>query len=116
MEFEYVIEVYTTGNEALDALLKARPQTLPDFILLDLSLPDMNGDDILETIATESKLRHLPVIVLTNSDETADIERSYATAANAYVTKPSDADGFTSIINAIERFWIKQAQLPPTHG
>ncbi|NGM69722.1 response regulator [Natronolimnobius sp. AArcel1] len=113
MEFEYAIDVYTTGDEALDALLESHPRSYPDFVLLDLTLPGTSGGDVLEAIASQTKLRHLPVIVLTDSDATEDIERSYATAANAYVTKPPNGSEYTSIIAAIERFWIKQAQLPP---
>ena len=81
------------GKAALDFLhnrgdyvdRKANPK--PDVSLLDLKLPKVSGLEILEQIKGEEKLREIPVVVLTASDEGKDIIRSYQWGAKSYFTK-----------------------------
>ncbi len=83
----------TDGKAALDFLhnlgdyvdIEANPK--PDIILLDLKLPKVSGLEILEQIKGEEKLRDIPVVVLTASDEGKDIIRSYQGGAESYFTK-----------------------------
>jgi len=83
----------TDGKAALDFLYnrgdyadrKTNPK--PDLILLDLKLPKVHGLEILEQIKGEERLRDIPVVVLTASDEGADIIRSYQGGAESYFTK-----------------------------
>ncbi len=83
----------TDGKAALDFLhnlgdyadREANPK--PDIILLDLKLPKVHGLEILEQIKGEERLRDIPVVVLTASDEGKDIIRSYQGGAGSYFTK-----------------------------
>ena len=83
----------TDGKAALDFLynrgdyadIEANPK--PDLILLDLKLPKVSGLEILEQIKGEERLRDIPVVVLTASDEGKDIIRSYQGGAESYFTK-----------------------------
>ena len=83
----------TDGKAALDFLhnrgdyadREANPK--PDLILLDLKLPKVSGLEILEQIKGEERLRDIPVVVLTASDEGKDIIRSYQGGAESYFTK-----------------------------
>ncbi len=83
----------TDGKAALDFLYnlgdyvdrEANPK--PDIILLDLKLPKVSGLDVLEQIKGEERLRDIPVVVLTASDEGKDIIRSYQGGAESYFTK-----------------------------
>jgi len=83
----------TDGKAALDFLYnlgdyvdrEANPK--PDLILLDLKLPKVNGLEILEQVKGEERLRDIPVVVLTASDEGKDIIRSYQGGAESYFTK-----------------------------
>jgi two-component system response regulator len=83
----------TDGKAALDFLYnlgdyadtEANPK--PDLILLDLKLPKVSGLEILEQIKGEERLRDIPVVVLTASDEGKDIVRSYQGGAESYFTK-----------------------------
>jgi len=81
------------GKAALDFLhnlgnyadREANPK--PDIILLDLRLPKVHGLEILKQVKTEERLRDIPVVVLTASDEEKDIIRSYQWGAESYFTK-----------------------------
>ena len=84
----------------------------PDIILLDLNLPTMDGDEVLEAIEDESDLSMIPVVVLTSSDAEEDIVRSYELNANAYLTKPVDFEGFMGVVESIDQFWINFVKVP----
>lgn len=86
----------------------------PDLTLLDLNLPGTSGIELLETIRQEELLRRIPVIVLSSSTASQDIEQSYENNANAYLTKPSTPTEYFSLANTVEQFWLETAQLPPT--
>ncbi|ELY57233.1 response regulator [Natronococcus jeotgali] len=85
----------------------------PDLVLLDLNLPRKDGIGVLEVIEEELDYPPPPVLVLSSSDAEADIAESYANAANAYLSKPDAMSEFSSMAEAIERFWIETAQHPP---
>ena len=75
---------YENGNDALTGFTSARP----DLILLDISLPDMDGTEILKRIRTDDGLRALPVIALTAHAMTGDREEYLAAGFDDYITKP----------------------------
>lgn len=66
----------------------------PNLILLDLNLPKKDGREVLKEIKTDCKLKLIPVIVLTNSNDDNDVFESYGHYANAYLIKPTDFDKF----------------------
>jgi two-component system response regulator len=85
----------------------------PHLVLLDLNLPRRSGMEVLAELKSDPELSVIPVVVLTTSQAQEDIARSYALHANAYVTKPVDADSFMSAIRQIDDFFGSLAQLPP---
>ena len=100
---------FTTGLKALSYLLG------PDasgkvhegkhlLFLLDLNLPDMSGIDILARLRESEHLRHVMVIVLTTTDDPAEIRRCYDLGANAYVAKPMQYDKFVNAIQQLGMF------------
>ncbi|MGV3719748.1 MAG: response regulator [Actinomycetota bacterium] len=110
------LAVARDGVEALD-YLQRRGQfsgaTRPDVILLDLNLPKKDGREVLAEIKVDSALRDIPVVVLSTSQNDADVAASYDLHANCYVSKPVDLDQFLHVIRSIESFWAGVAQLPP---
>jgi len=84
----------------------------PDFILLDLNMPRMDGREVLSTIKSNDSLKTIPTIVLTTSDAEGDILRSYQLKANCYLTKPTHLDEFESVVKSINDFWLTKAKLP----
>jgi chemotaxis family two-component system response regulator Rcp1 len=85
----------------------------PDIILLDLNLPKMDGRELLAKIKTDSKLRRIPVVILTTSKAEEDILKSYDLHANCYITKPVDMDQFINVVKSVEKFWFTIVKLPP---
>ena len=101
---------FSDGASALDYLLgadgsgdvSAKRQLL---ILLDLNLPDMSGIDILTKIKGNTHLRRSPVVILTTTDDSREIQRCYDLGANVYITKPVDYDGFAHAIRQLGLFF-----------
>lgn len=88
------LAVARDGQEALDMLYADAMHGRDRFglILLDLGLPKVDGRDVLTKIWGDRRLRHIPVIVLTGSDEDEDMVRSYKSGAVAYLRKPVQVD------------------------
>ena len=84
----------------------------PDLVLLDLNLPRKNGLEVLDEMRADESLASIPVIVLTSSAASQDVEACYASGANAFVVKPQELDAFMDLIGAIRGFWLEVAQLP----
>ncbi len=113
---EPTVHTVSTGDAAVETLTQLatdESRSLPDLALVDLNLPGTDGCDLLEAIRGHSRLRRLPVLVLTSSVADEDVVRSYDAAANAYLTKPTDHGAYVSLMAAVERFWLDNAQLPP---
>ena len=73
-------------------------------VLLDLNLPDMSGTDILKRIKENAHLRATPVMVLTTTDDKAEIQRCFDLGCNVYITKPVDYDKFANAIQQLGLF------------
>jgi two-component system, chemotaxis family, response regulator Rcp1 len=84
----------------------------PDMILLDLNMPRMDGREVLAELQKDSKLRRIPVIVLTTSEGEEDILCAYDMNANCYITKPVDWKQFIRVVELIEDFWLTVVRLP----
>lgn len=82
-------------------------------ILLDLNLPDMGGVDILEKVKANTHTKRSPVVVLTTTDDSREIQRCYDLGANVYITKPVDYDGFANAIRQLGLFF-SVIQVPET--
>lgn len=111
------LSIVYDGVEAMDFLQRKAPYEnapRPDIILLDLNLPRKDGRTVLEEIKADEKLRRIPVVILTTSDDEHDILRSYDLHANCYITKPLDLNQFAAIVKTIENFWFQIVKLPPT--
>jgi two-component system, response regulator len=112
----------SNGDQAVDYLFRrgefASPDAAPrpSIILLDLNLPGVDGRDVLRMVKSDQELRKIPVIVLTTSNASQDIERCYADGANTYIRKPVDIEGFFLAISHLKDFWFGIAVLPKDIG
>ncbi|MBK8050431.1 MAG: response regulator [Anaerolineales bacterium] len=84
----------------------------PNLLLLDLSLPKMDGHQVLAVVKGDPSLKSIPVVILSGSNAPNDISRAYALNANCYIAKPIDLDDYDRVIKAFEQFWLQIAQLP----
>lgn len=99
------IQVVENGAKAI-AYLRHEGQyahaVCPDLILLDLNLPCKGGYEVLRDVKSDATLAHIPVVILTSSDDEQDVLRSYELGAKCYVTKPLSLAQFVQIVNSIE--------------
>ncbi len=110
------IHVVQDGVSAMNFLHNHEPYQdapQPDLILLDLNLPKKDGREVLSEIKADSRLRKIPVVILTTSDDEEDVLRSYNLHANAYLVKPIDVLRFVKMIQSLEHFWLSVVKLPP---
>ena len=84
----------------------------PGVILLDLNMPLMSGREVLKRIKSNESLRHVPVIILTTSDQEEDIWDCYEHGANTFITKPVQFSNFLEAIVTLGRYWLSIAKLP----
>ena len=114
------LHVADDGVEALAFLRKEGAYASvprPDFILLDLNLPKMDGREVLARIKDDDSLKSIPTIILTTSDAEADVVRSYQLQASAYLTKPVQLAAFESLVKSVGTFWLTNVRYPHnTHG
>jgi len=100
------------GVEALDYLFGREGYAgrdlndLPAVVLLDLNLPRLGGLDVLAAIRGGNHTRHLPVVVLTSSDEEKDRLAAYRQFANSYVRKPVDYGQFSAAARDLGLYWV----------
>jgi two-component system, chemotaxis family, response regulator Rcp1 len=110
------LHVVQDGVSAMSFIRQTAPfqqAPRPDLILLDLNLPKKDGREVLKEIKSDPHIRTIPVVVLTTSDDEADVLRSYDLHANAYLVKPIDILQFIKMIQTLEDFWLSVVKLPP---
>ena len=97
LEGTYELSEFETGKDAVNGLV----EDAPDLVLLDISLPEMDGTEVLAWIRQQPQFADLPVIALTAHAMAGDREKYLAAGFNDYVTKPIlDED---VLLEAIER-------------
>jgi len=107
------------ASDGLEAMAFLRRQSAhlnaprPDFMLLDLHRPKMDGREVLGLIKADQSLKLIPTIVLSSSETDADVLKSYQLQANCYLRKPAQWDAFDSLIGSINDFWLTKVKLPP---
>ena len=105
------VMVARDGVEAIGILHGGGP--LPQVVLLDLKLPRLDGLEVLKRLRSDDRTRHLPVVVLTSSQEERDLVESYRLGANSYVRKPVDFAEFMEAVNRLGLYWLMVNEPPP---
>jgi len=105
------IIVVDDGQKAIDFLIEDRENGIdkygyPELILLDLKLPKLNGHEVLKVIKSTDKLKRIPVVILTSSQQEEDIIKGYDLGANSYVRKPVDFQDFLDVVNKMGVYWL----------
>lgn len=92
--------------------LRACSNTSGLFILLDLNMPILKGEEVIQRVRDDEQLKHLPIAVLTTAERDYSVLRLYRLGANAFVTKPSSPNGWTNTMASLLAFWNVTAKLP----
>ena len=107
------------GEEALEYMQKHRsPGDLhvPIVVLLDLRLPKVDGIEVLRQARSDPVWRQVPIVVMTTSRESRDIEAAYGLGVNSYIVKPVDFLTFTEVVKSIKVYWLLTNEPPFRDG
>ena len=88
---------------------------LPELLLLDLSMPRVDGFQVLRWIRQQPGIASLRVVVLTSSDELPDINEAYRLGVNSFLVKPLDFQLFVETSKLIKDYWLRTDRAPETH-
>ena len=113
------IHVARDGEEALDflhhrgAFAHRAANGPPKVVFLDLKLPKINGLEVLREMKSDSRLRAIPVVVMTSSREQRDMIEGYRLGVNSYIQKPIDFDQFQNTIKDLGYYRLVVNESPP---
>lgn len=115
-KLQVTVHAIERGEEAIRFLFRERPYVdtpTPDIVVLDLNLPGLSGHDVLARMKADERLKTIPVIVISSSDNPADVKRAYANQASVYLRKPNDLEQYFTMVRAIKEIWFRFAILSP---
>lgn len=102
------IGVAGDGDEAIEYLFgdggPSRP--LPALVLLDLHLPNTDGFEVIRRLRGSASTRHVPIVVLSSTDDPVEIERAYELGANSVVRKPVRFEEYSDLLARLAWYWI----------
>lgn len=105
-QLDYVKEGVKVLDKVKDSFVsKGMPPY--ELIFLDINIPSPNGREILCQLKGHDQYAEIPVVILTTSSDSRDIEFAYRHHVNAFVTKPPEIDEFLETIKGVVRFWEK---------
>jgi len=103
------VEEAATGGKALERIASDPP---PALILLDLSLPEVSGFEVLERLRADERTRRVPVIVVSSSQKERDVRRAYELGANSFVSKSDSPEKTLQRLRLLPVYWLKLNRLP----
>jgi len=116
------VQVVRDGEEALAYLSGQAPfadrerHPLPLLMLMDLKMPRKSGLEVLEWVRQQAGLKRLPIIVLTSSNQSPDINRAYELGANSYLVKPAGFDSLLDLVKNLDMYWLILNEKPELQG
>ncbi len=84
----------------------------PKVILLDIQMPKVNGMEVLKKVKADPQTRAIPIVILTSSKESPDIQKCYDLGANSYIVKPVNFERFAEAIRNLGFYWVLLNQPP----
>ncbi len=116
------VQVVRDGEEALAYLSGQAPfadrerHPLPVLMLMDLKMPRKSGLEVLAWVRQQPGLKRLPIIVLTSSNQSPDINRAYELGANSYLVKPAGFDSLLDLVKNLDMYWLILNEKPELQG
>ena len=112
--FPQDLTVFRDGADAIAAFRNARStanETLPDLLLVDLNLPRLGGNDLVEILRTDPAFDGVPVILMSSSSSPEDRARANRFAKCIYALKPSNLPDFMKLGFTAREFWMQSRQM-----
>jgi len=112
------LHIVTDGVEAMnylrgqDRFSDRRAYPLPKLIVMDIKMPRKSGFEVLEWVKRDPLLRRIPIVIVSSSENPADINRSYELGANAYMVKPVDFQAVEHLFQSITHYWGLECAKP----
>ena len=113
------LQVVTDGEEAVDYLrgqgkyADRQVFPLPRLVVMDIKMPRLTGFDVLDWIKRADRpIRLIPVVIVSSSDNPADINRAYDLGANAYMIKPMDLHAVEHLFESLTHYWGLECAKP----
>src|ERR1051325_5048357 len=113
------LQVVTDGQEAVLYLkgegkyADRQAYPLPKLIVMDIKMPRRSGFEVLQWIKGNSApLRRIPVVIVSSSENTNDVNRAYELGANAYMVKPVDIKAVEHLFESITQYWGLECAKP----
>lgn len=103
LESKHTLVEAKNGEEALEILQSGK--SLPDIILLDLNMPRMNGIEFLGILKQHDKIKYLPTIVLTTSENRDDLLECYKIGIAGYIIKPLKYEDYETKLKTVLEYW-----------
>lgn len=100
------------GLEAIANLNAPALQNKIGLVLLDLNMPKMDGREVLKAVKSDGLLRRIPIVILTTSSASEDIDNCYSMGANCFITKPASYENFNDTVKTLLKFWTQLSRLP----
>ena len=88
---------------------------IPILILLDLKLPRCSGLEVLAWLREQPKLKRLPVVVLTSSNQSSDLNHAYDLGVNSYLVKPVAFNALLEMVKNLNQYWLLLNENPQIH-
>ncbi len=107
---EVVIAV--DGQQAIDYLFGSGDyagrdmSVMPAVVILDLKLPKLSGLEVLQRIRSNAATMHVPVVILTSSEDFSQVDESYRLGANSFIQKPVDPSDFSEMVLQVAMYWL----------
>ncbi len=112
------LHIVTDGVEAVQYLIgegkyaDRHAHPMPHLIVMDIKMPRKTGLEILEWLKKDGALKRIPVVIVSSSENTADINRAYELGANAYMVKPVDFHAVEHLFQSILHYWGLECAQP----
>ncbi|MEO0572770.1 MAG: response regulator [Bacteroidota bacterium] len=102
LQYKHTLVEAKNGEEALEIL---KGGDLPDLIFLDLNMPRMSGIEFLGILKSDERLKYLPTVILTTSENRADLLECFKIGIAGYVIKPLKYEDYESKIKKVFDYW-----------
>lgn len=103
LQLKHTIIEAKNGEDALN-ILKSK-NTIPDIILLDLNMPRMSGIEFLKILKSDNVLKYLPTVILTTSENRADLLKCYNIGIAGYIIKPLKYKDYELKLQKVLEYW-----------